>query len=124
MKHESNIIQHALDSIDNVEGVYGCDLHNLLFNEDYFIIGYYQAEEYLKNGPGVFDAIREIKEYEEDNFGEVSTDLSDSEKVVNMYAYIKGEKLLNDCSTVVDNWGNYLTEENIKDITKELNDLM
>ena len=35
------------------------------------------------------------KEYEEDNFGEVNTDLSSEESVVNMYTYIVGEHLLN-----------------------------
>ena len=32
--------------------------------------------------------------YEIDNFGECYTDLSDPEKVVNMYAYIIGEQVV------------------------------
>ena len=36
------------------------------------------------------------KEYENDNFGEVNTDFSDAEKVVNMYAYIVGEQIVYD----------------------------
>ena len=35
-----------------------------------------------------------IKDYEQDNFGEVSTDLSDPERVVNMYVYIIGEEIV------------------------------
>ena len=70
------------------------DLHHKLFNEDYFIIGYYEAEKFLEENGGVFNAIGVIKEYEKDNFGEVTTDFSSSEKVVNMFAYIIGEELI------------------------------
>ena len=35
-----------------------------------------------------------IKKYENDNFGEVNTDFSDAEKVVNMYVYIIGEEIV------------------------------
>ena len=45
-----------------------------------------------------FEIIRTVKEYEEENFGEVGTDLSNPERVVNMYTYIVGEQ-------VVSNWG-------------------
>ena len=68
------------------------DIHFDLFNQDYYIIGYYKAEKWLKNN--VFQVIEFIKEYEQDNFGEVTTDLSNSESVVNMYVYIIGEQLL------------------------------
>ena len=70
------------------------EIHNDLFNTDYYIIGYYKAEKWLSNN--VFKAIEEIKQYEQDNFGEVTTDFSSSEKVVNMYVYIIGEYILND----------------------------
>ena len=39
----------------------------------------------------MFNVIDHIKEYEQSNFGEVSTDFSEPEHVVNMYAYIIGE---------------------------------
>jgi hypothetical protein len=68
------------------------DLHHYAFNEDYYIIGTYQAKEWLGNK--VFEVIDYIKEYEEDNFGKVHTDLSDPEKIVNMYAYIIGEEIV------------------------------
>jgi hypothetical protein len=47
-------------------------------------------------GDKVFDIIDAIKTYEQDNFGEVTTDLSDPEKLVNMYAYIVGEEVVNE----------------------------
>lgn len=69
------------------------DLHHNAFNTDYYIIGTYQAKQWL--GDNAFDVINIIKEYEQDNFGQVTTDFSCPESVVNMYAYIVGEKLVN-----------------------------
>ena len=68
------------------------ELHNQLFNTDYYIIGTYEAKQWL--GAFAFEAIEKIQEYENDNFGELTTDLSEPEKVVNMYVYIIGEELL------------------------------
>ena len=68
------------------------DLHHHAFNMDYFIIGYARAEHWLGNQ--VFNVIETIRDYEESNFGEVNTDFSSSEKVVNMYAYIVGEEVV------------------------------
>ena len=70
------------------------DLHNEIFNTDYYIIGTYEAKQWL--GDQAFDIIGIIKEYEEDNFGEVNTELDNPEKVVNMYVYIVGEDLINE----------------------------
>lgn len=124
--HNSEIISHAIDGLNNLigaSGVYGCDLHNELFNTDYFIIGYHAAEEWLKENVGIFAAIEEIKEYEQNNFGEVNTDFSSSEKVVNMYAYIKGEELLSESETLQKKWDLILTDKDIKKIIKELESL-
>ena len=70
------------------------DLHHHAFNEDYYIIGTYQAKEWL--GDMVFDVIEHIREYEQFQFGEVNTDFSSPEKVVNMYVYIIGEEIVSD----------------------------
>ncbi len=70
------------------------DLHHHAFNTDYYIIGTYQATQWL--GDKVFQIIDEIKEYEMFNFGEVNTDFSSPESVVNMYTYIIGEQIVND----------------------------
>ena len=70
------------------------DLHHHSFNTDYYIIGTYKAKQWLSDK--VFDVIEFIKEYEQDNFGEVYTDLSNPEKVVNMYVYIIGEQITYD----------------------------
>ena len=70
------------------------DLHYHAFNTDYYIIGTYQAKQWL--GDKVFDVIEHIREYEQSCFGEVSTDFSDAERVVNMYTYIIGEEIVSE----------------------------
>ena len=70
------------------------DLHHEIFNTDYYIIGRYQAKQWL--GADAFDCIAEIQEYENEHFGSVTTDLSEPERVVNMYVYIIGEEILED----------------------------
>jgi len=70
------------------------DLHNEIFNTGYYVAYYSEANEWL--GDQSFDVIGIIKEYEEDNFGEVTTELDNPEKVVNMYVYIVGEDLINE----------------------------
>ena len=87
------------------------DLHNEVFNTDYFIIGTYQAKKWLEENYGVFEAIDTITEYEKDNFGEVNTDLSDPEHVCNMLVYILGEEILSDVQAVQDNWNEEMTDE-------------
>lgn len=122
--HNSELVNYAINGLESVSaGVYACDLHNSLFNTDYFIIGYYPAEQWLINNVGIFAAIEEIKEYEKSNFGEVNTDFSSSEKVVNMYAYIKGEEILSDCPTIQKKWNDKLTDADLKKIKRELSKL-
>ena len=70
------------------------ELHSKLFNEDYFLIGYYQANCFIKdNFDSAFDIISIVKNYEVDNFGGFNTDIN-SESIVNMFAYIIGEELI------------------------------
>jgi len=72
------------------------DLHFHLFNHDYYIIGYYKAEQWLKeHNISVFEGIEFVQEYEKDNFGETQI-YTDAEKLVNMIAYIIGEELIYD----------------------------
>tara|TARA_R100001440_G_scaffold47361_1_gene67075 strand:+ start:3185 stop:3532 length:348 start_codon:yes stop_codon:yes gene_type:complete len=68
------------------------ELHYHAFNTDYYIIGTYRAKQWLEDQ--VFEVIDIIKEYEQFNFGEVTTDFSSPERVVNMYAYIVGEEIV------------------------------
>ena len=81
------------DNSDHLEDI-GEDLHHEVFNMDYYIIGRYKAVQWL--GDQVFNIIDIIAEYEKDNFGEVTTDFKEPEKVVNMYVYIIGEYIVQD----------------------------
>ena len=122
LKTLQEFAQHAIDLLNDGIGIntHGCDLHNELFNSDYYIIGYYQAEQWLIKHTGVFNAIGIVQEYENSNFGEVNTDLSSSEAIVNMIAYIGGEDVLNTSETLQDNWDNILSEDDINSIIEEL----
>ena len=79
-----NISDHEIDD----------ELHHNLFNTDYYLTYYSECEKWL--GSHAFECIGIIQDYEKDNFGEVTTDLSNSEKVVNMFVYIVGEYILQD----------------------------
>jgi len=119
---EQSIIDTAIDAFKNGQclDVLASEVHHEIFNADYFIIGHYQAEKWLSEECGIFNAIEIIKTYEQDNFGEVSTDLSSAEKVVNMYAYIQGENLLGQITELQNNWENNLDQETIDLIIEEL----
>ena len=119
---EQKIIEHGVDRLDYLiqdkQEIDADDLHHNLYNEDYFIIGYYNGEQFL-NEYGTWDAINEVIEYEQDNFGEVTTDFN-GEAIANMLAYIKGQEYLNNCATLQANWGNRLSVKQLKLIKKEL----
>lgn len=93
--------QHKFDEIkeyiegdmENFGGLENEDLHHDMLNMDYYIVGTYKAEQWL--GTQAFECIRTVHEYEDMHFGERYTDTSDPEKLVNMYAYIIGEEIIN-----------------------------
>ena len=95
-KHEEMKVEALNDIINALENGYDgyyCDLHNEVFNTDYYIIGTHKAKEALREYD-VFEAIELVQEYEKDAFGEVYTDLSNPEKLINMVYYIIGEKVI------------------------------
>ncbi len=113
------IIQQLNDEVGLDNDV--SDLHHYLLNEDYFIIGSYRAEQWLKKD-SIFNAIEKIKDYEQSNFGQVSTDLSSSENVANMLAYILGEEILfeSDIYQQIQFDKNILEEDDIKNLIEDL----
>jgi ribosomal silencing factor RsfS len=122
----ADLIEHSINKLKDLKGssIYVSDLHNEIFNTDYFIIGYYESEKWLNDYIGVFFAINIIKEYEEKNFGTIMTDLTSSEKVANMYAYIQGENLLNDTQTMHENWDKKIDDNIIDMMIFELNEML
>lgn len=101
-----------------VEGLNACDVHNEVFNTDYFEVYTNRAIDYM--GGNAWECIETVQEYEKDNFGEVNTELSDPSKVLNMYAYIIGEEAISEISVISDNWDKTLDSEDVKAIIEEL----
>lgn len=122
MKKETQIKQMIIDGIADLRGqdVYGCDLHNEIFNTDYFIIGTYEANKWLEKNVGVFNAISAIKDYERENYGEVTTDFSDAEKVCNMYVYLLSEEIMGNIEHLREVYDNILTDEDYDYILEQL----
>ena len=92
-QHVQDLIECGTLTPDNVE-----DWHHIAFNEDYYIIGYYNAEEWFKkHDVSAFVAIAHVAEWEEENLGGVTSNrLRNAESVANMYAYILGEEIIQD----------------------------
>lgn len=115
--------ERIIECLKNGFGGYYCDLHNEVFNTDYYIIGTHEAKKALEEY-GIFDAIGKVQEYEKDNFGKVYTDLSDPEKLINMLFYIIGEEVLvemmEDIEVWNENWNNLATDEINAAILEEL----
>lgn len=100
---------HILETLKNYEG-YTCDFHNEAFNTDYYECYTQNAIDKLKQ-LGVFDAIQTVKEYEQDNFGEVITDFSSPCAVINMLWYIIGEEELCSMFEGCEEWDEFWNEE-------------
>ena len=87
------ITEHATDFDMTDES----DLHYNLFNRDYYIIGYYQAEQWLEShNLSVFDAISICNDYEQNHFGEIRSTFKNAEKLVNHLVYWYGYDLVNE----------------------------
>ena len=94
---KTELANHILDKINQgiLTNQNKDDWHFYAFNEDYYIIGYYQASEWLKShNIGEFEAAGICQEYEKENFGELTNVYDNSEITVNMLAYILGEDLI------------------------------
>ena len=104
---------------DGEYGGYYCDLHNELFNTDYY---YTYPGEAIKafNKISVFDAIGVIVEYEKDNFGEVNTDFTNPCEVANMLYYIVGEEVLCDLFVGCELWNEVCIDEATEETNKAL----
>lgn len=107
------------DRLPDAVGQYGGDLHNYLFNEDCAFIYDNEAEEAV-NSVNTWSAIRFVKKYEEDNFGECNTEIEPC-KIANMLVYIYGEFLLNKVKHLHgEAWGRELTAEDLEIIADQM----
>lgn len=90
--------KEALDNIREVlEADYEGNIYDLLdevFNSGHYVIGKYKAKKILIETLDVFNVIDGIVQYEKDNFGEVVTNFSEPETVLNMFYYLIGENCI------------------------------
>ena len=127
-KHEEMKKEAIADIIETLEDGYDgyyCDLHNEVFNTDYYVIGTYQAKEILREYD-VFEAIELVQSYEEEQFGEIYTELSDPEKLLNMVYYIIGDEVISDmCGIAIFNtkWNDQADEETNKAIIEAMKEM-
>ena len=74
------------------------DWHDIAFNEDYYVIGYCQAEQWLKeHNISAWEAIEYVQHMQVDHFGEVSIKIgqyADPEYIVNNLVYFAGVEIL------------------------------
>ena len=72
------------------------DLHHAAFNEDYYIIGYHKASQWLKKyGIPGFEAVCFVQRWEREHWGE-AREYDNLEATVNMIAYILGYEVVRD----------------------------
>lgn len=106
------------ERLDGAVGEYGCDLHGYVFNEIYAFCDDKHAEVAV-DSVGVWSAIRLVKKYEQDRFGESNTPI-DPYRIGNMVVYIYGDYLLNLSEHLQNRWDDKLTAEDLDKIRKEI----
>ena len=74
------LTEYIKEQLEHDKNLDGWDI----FNDDYYLIGYYKCEEWLKKHDlSVFEAIRLCNEKELEEFGEVQTTFDNAETLVN-----------------------------------------
>lgn len=117
-----HIFERACDlldeRLDGAVGEYGCDLHGYVFNEIYAFDNDKQAEVAV-DSVGVWSAIRLVRKYEQDLYGESNTPI-EPYRVGNMLVYIYGYFLLNLSEHLQNRWDDELTAEDLDKVRKEI----
>ena len=91
LNHINELVNNGAIDETNFE-----DWHQIAFNDDYYIIGYYQASQWLESHDlDPFDAIADLIELEELHFGESNLKASEinSESIVNDLVFFYGYEL-------------------------------
>lgn len=114
-KLENIIKGEILESLKNeeYEGTYICDLACEMYNNDYYIIGTYQAKEFIKEN--IEDALQALENYQS-NFGEQYKDITDYEKLATFTVLDVAENIISGagCNIKEDIWNDILDEDNSK----------
>ena len=95
---KTELREHIISTIEEMQDENILELGDLFhraFNQDYYIIGYYQCEQWLKkHNISIFEAIQFCQDYEYEQFGEYYKRYNNAEELVNMMTYIIGEELV------------------------------
>ena len=95
---EKELINYGVDFMNEMQEVDLTDLHELhytIFNDDYYIIGYYNAEQWCKkHNVNVFEALDYIRKNQMFHFGEDNTEILDYEKLVNHLVFWVSTELM------------------------------
>lgn len=91
-KEIANEMYDSFKNYESIQDMYLCDIANEFYNNDYYIIGIYQAKEWLKK---YFDDMLETIEYWEDATGEqYGQMITDVEKLATLVAYTVADTIL------------------------------
>ena len=114
-----NLIKDEIkDMIMDYKDVYGCDLAYEMYNNDYYIIGTYEAKQFLKE---YFDDMTECLEQHEEEFGEQYPNITNPEKLATLLALFVAQDVLCESKTLDKCWNERLLEESdLKRIAEEL----
>ena len=113
-----NLIKDEIkDMIMDYEDVYGCDLAYEMYNNNYYIIGTYEAKQFLKE---YFDDMTECLEQHEEEFGKTYPDVTNPEKVATLLALFVAQDVLYESKTLDKCWNDRLEESDLKHIAKEI----
>ena len=130
LQHEQmrqEAINDIIECLENGYNDYYCDLHNEVFNTDYYVYGTRKAKDIL-NKYDVFNALNLVIEYDRNNFGEINTEITDPDLLLNMVYYIIGEEVVADIQENVEefneHWNDVADEQTNEAIIKYLNTLI
>lgn len=106
----NTIKQEILERLQDgeLEGVEVSEAMSLLYNTDYYIIGTYQAKQFIEEN---IDELFEALEDYQDNIGEGYPGITDPEKLASLIALYVAETLWNELDTVQDNWDRAIYED-------------
>ena len=82
----------SFKNYESIQDMYLCDIASEYYNNDYYIIGFYQAKEWLKK---YFDDMLEVIEYWEEETGEqYGQMITNVEKLASLVAYTVADVIL------------------------------
>ena len=101
---KQELLDYAVEQIAELDlDLNDDELHFKLFNEDYYLIGYYQCSEWLKkHNIGEFEAWFVLNDLMLDHFGEINKINFNSEFIVNNLVYFWGYEIMGELKEFSD----------------------